>query len=66
MYMVIKMPDNTRQNRFQKANYRRIIITIPKSDEKVIEKIQSVPSISGYIKELIEKDIENEQRKSQQ
>ena len=53
---------SNRQNEFQKANYRRIIIHIPKNDIKCVEKINSVHSISGYIKDLIEKDIENEQK----
>lgn len=42
---------------YEKKTYKRLIILIPRSDKKVIEKLESVKSVSGYIKRLIEEDV---------
>ena len=42
---------------YNKQNYKRITLMVPKSNEDVIEKLSSVPSMSAYILELIEKDL---------
>lgn len=52
-------------NNYEKSFYRRIILVIPKSDEKVIDKLNSVKSVSGYIKELIREDIKKEKSQDQ-
>lgn len=52
-------------NNYEKSFYKRIIVYIPKSDEKVIDKLNSVKSVSGYIKELIREDIKKEKSQDQ-
>ncbi len=58
MYMVKIMSEYS--NNYERSFYKRLIILIPKSDEKVIDKINSVKSVSGYIKDLIREDIKKE------
>lgn len=46
-------------DKYQKANIRRITVKLNrKTDQKLIEKIDSVDNVQGYIKSLIEADIE--------
>ena len=52
-------------NNYEKSFYKRLIVYIPKSDEKVINKINSVKSVSGYIKDLIREDIKKEKSQDQ-
>ena len=49
-------------NEYEKSFYKRLIILIPKTDKKVIEKLSSVKSVSGYIKDLIRKDVMKEKK----
>ena len=49
-------------NNYEKSFYKRLIILIPKTDEKVIEKLSSVKSVSGYIKDLIRDDVMKEKK----
>ena len=49
-------------NNYERSFYKRLIICIPKTDEKVIEKLSSVKSVSGYIKELIREDVMKEKK----
>ena len=51
-------------NNYERSFYKRLIICIPKTDEKVIEKLNHVKSVSGYIKDLIKKDIEDEKKRA--
>ena len=61
--MVIIMSEYS--NNYEKSFYKRLIVYIPKSDEKVINKINSVKSVSGYIKDLIREDIKKEKSQDQ-
>ena len=49
-------------NNYEKSFYKRLIILIPRNDEKVIEKLSSVKSVSGYIKNLIREDVMKEKK----
>lgn len=50
-------------DKYQKANIRRITVKLNrKTDQKLIEKIDSVDNVQGYIKSLIEADIEKEKK----
>ena len=49
-------------NEYEKSFYKRLIIYIPKTDKKVIEKLSSVKSVSGYIKDLIRDDVMKEKK----
>ena len=60
MYMVKIMSKYS--NNYEKSFYKRLIILIPRNDEKVIEKLSSVKSVSGYIKNLIREDVMKEKK----
>ena len=60
MYMVIIMSEYS--NNYEKSFYKRLIVYIPRNDEKVIEKLSSVKSVSGYIKNLIREDVMKEKK----
>ena len=62
MFMVKIMSEYS--NNYEKSFYKRLIVYIPKNDEKVIEKLNHVKSVSGYIKDLIKKDIEDEKKRA--
>lgn len=50
-------------DKYQKANIRRITVKLNrKTDQKLIDKIDSVDNVQGYIKSLIEADIEKEKK----
>lgn len=50
-------------DKYQKANIRRITVKLNrKTDQKLIDKIDSVDNVQGYIKKLIEADIEKEKK----
>lgn len=49
-------------NKFNKENTLCVLLRLNFStDRDVIQKLESVPSKMGYIKELIRKDMKNEQ-----
>lgn len=46
------------QARYDAANTRSFRLKLnKKTDKEIIKKLESVPSIQGYIKELIRKDL---------
>lgn len=45
-------------NKFNKERYTIIRAVVPKTDTKVLEKLNTVKSKSGYIVELIKKDLQ--------
>lgn len=45
-------------NNFNKEHYTIIRVVVPKTDTKVLEKLATVKSKSGYIVELIKKDLQ--------
>lgn len=45
-------------NNFNKEHYTIIRVVVPKSDIEVLEKLNTVKSKSGYILELIKKDLQ--------
>lgn len=50
----------TAQNKYDKENTRTFSLKLNnKTDKSIIDKLLSVPNIQGYIKNLIQKDIEN-------
>lgn len=52
------MPNTEAQNRYQKEKTRIFTIKVIRNTESdVLEKLESVPNVSGYIKSLIRKDI---------
>lgn len=52
-------------NKFNKENTLCVLLRLNFStDRDVIQKLESVPSKMGYIKELIRKDMKNEQRRT--
>ncbi len=46
---------------YKKNHYKRIMINIPLKDDEVINKLNSVPSKSSYIYQLIKDDIKDKQ-----
>ncbi len=46
---------------YKKNHYKRIMINIPLKDDEVINKLNSVPSKSNYIYQLIKDDIKDKQ-----
>lgn len=49
----------TAQTRYRKKNMKCIFVTFYKThDSEILEKLESVPNKSGYIKSLIRKDME--------
>ena len=46
--------------KYQRENYKRIVSLIRKDDKELIDKINSVDSISDYIYSLIKKDVYGE------
>lgn len=58
-----KTPDYMIQSiaKYQKANVKSYLVKVNKNTEgEIIEKLESVPSKQGYIKDLIKKDIKSE------
>ena len=45
-------------NKFNKERYTIIRVVVPKSDIEVLDKLNTVKSKSGYIVELIKKDLQ--------
>ena len=45
-------------NKFNKERYTIIRVVVPKSDTDILEKLNTVKSKSGYIVELIKKDLQ--------
>lgn len=45
-------------NKFNKERYTIIRVIVPKSDTEILEKLNTVKSKSGYILELIKKDLQ--------
>ena len=45
-------------NNFNKEHYTIIRVVVPKADTDVLEKLNTVKSKSGYILELIKKDLQ--------
>lgn len=45
-------------NKFNKERYTIIRVVVPKFDTEVLEKLNTVKSKSGYILELIKKDLQ--------
>jgi hypothetical protein len=45
-------------NNFNKEHYTIIRVVVPKADTEVLEKLATVKSKSGYIVELIKKDLQ--------
>lgn len=45
-------------NKFNKERYTIVRVVVPKSDTEVLEKLNTVKSKSGYIVELIKKDLQ--------
>lgn len=45
-------------NNFNKEHYKIVRVVVPKTDTKVLEKLNTVKSKSGYIVELIKKDLQ--------
>lgn len=45
-------------NNFNKEHYTIIRVVVPKADTEVLEKLNTVKSKSGYILELIKKDLQ--------
>ena len=45
------------QNKYNKEKYRRVTAMIPTGETDVIEKLNSVPSKSAYILDLIRRDL---------
>ena len=45
-------------NKFNKERYTIIRVVVPKTDIEVLEKLNTVKSKSGYIVELIKKDLQ--------
>lgn len=45
-------------NKFNKERYTIIRVVVPKADTEVLEKLATVKSKSGYIVELIKKDLQ--------
>lgn len=45
-------------NKFNKERYTIIRVVVPKADAEVLEKLATVKSKSGYIVELIKKDLQ--------
>lgn len=45
-------------NKFNKERYTIIRVVVPKSDTEILEKLDTVKSKSGYIVELIKKDLQ--------
>ena len=45
-------------NKFNKERYLIIRVVVPKADTEVLEKLNTVKSKSGYILELIKKDLQ--------
>ena len=55
------------QKRYHKENTQLFTIRLMKvSDQDIIEKLDSVPNKSGYVKDLIRKDIKKGKRKPKQ
>lgn len=51
------------QNKYDANNTRKFGLKLnKKTDKEIIEKLESVDSIQGYIKSLIRADIEKEKR----
>lgn len=47
------------QRKYDSSNTRRFGLKLNlQTDKEVIEKLEAVPSIQGYIKDLIKRDIE--------
>ena len=45
-------------NKFNKERYTIVRVVVPKADIEVLEKLATVKSKSGYIVELIKKDLQ--------
>ena len=45
-------------NKFNKERYTMVRVVVPKTDTEVLEKLNTVKSKSGYIVELIKKDLQ--------
>lgn len=45
-------------NKFNKERYTIVRVVVPKTDTKVLEKLNTVKSKSGYVVELIKKDLQ--------
>lgn len=44
-------------NSFNKKKYKRCTLLIPLTEEKILKKLEEVPSKSAYLLSLIKKDI---------
>lgn len=50
------------QERFDKLNSKRFVIKVmTRTEADILQKLESVPNKSGYIKDLIRQDIANEE-----
>lgn len=46
---------------YQRENIRRVVVKLNrKTDQRILEKLDTVDNVQGYIKNLIIKDIEGE------
>lgn len=46
---------------YQRENIRRVVVKLNrKTDQRILEKLDTVDNVQGYIKRLIIKDIEGE------
>lgn len=51
-------------DKYQKENIRRVVVKLNrKTDQKIIDKLDSIDNVQGYIKSLIVRDIEGEAKK---
>lgn len=48
-------------NQHQKNKYKRVVALIRNDDTELIEKLNSVESINGYVYDLIKKDVYGEE-----
>ena len=58
------MPDSEMKKKWTRENTQRIVMNLNKNTDKdVIARLDEVQSKQGYIKELIRKDIAEQQKK---
>ena len=47
---------------FMEDNYKKVSLLIPKSDTKIVEKLEQQESVTKYIYDLISKDVRKNEK----
>lgn len=58
-----KMKQKQQIDQWQKEHIKRVVVKLNKeSDKDILDHLDSLPNVQGYIKSLIRKDIEQNQQ----